>query len=151
MLRRTVLSAMVTGALIVTLAGFANAQTDDGDAMTAACGCTHRPPPAQVEGSYMGPVVDPVDGVGTLVVTITQKHRHVSGTWSLAFSSGKQAGGTLAGTVSAKAIRAKLRTSDPHCRYRLVASVLADALDGTIDPSKRCADDNPDTFTVERQ
>jgi hypothetical protein len=151
MLRRTVqLSAITTlciALLTIGAVGSAAAQSEDEVASSPECGCT-RKPPAVVVGDWSGTIDD---GQGTLILSLSQHYRQLSGNWSATLSDGQNVGGTITGKVGAKGINVKLHTADRHCRYHVIGKFDSGTLQGTLASSKRCPDETVSTFNIQQQ
>ena len=102
------IGGLCAGLLVLGARGSVSAQ-GDGVSFSPECGC-NRKPPAVVVGNWAGTIDG---GSGTLTLNLSQHNRRLTGTWSASFSEGQQSSGTIAGTVSAKAVNVKLENGEP--------------------------------------
>lgn len=124
-------------------------------AVLAACGAksSTAPIPAEIAGTWLGPVTDALQGSGTLSFSLAQTGDSVTGTWSITYAnSAADVSGLAAGDVSGSTISILLRPSNPPtCQYgpfRITATVTGtSAMSGSYS-SVECANGDTGTFTA---
>jgi hypothetical protein len=126
-------------------------------AVLAACAAksSTAPAPAEVAGSWTGPVTDALLGSGTLSFSLAQTGDSVTGTWSINFAdSTKDIAGLAAGDVSGSTISIRLKPSNPPtCQYgpyEIAASVTTSGtsvISGSYS-TVQCANGDSGTFTA---
>ena len=103
-----------------------------------------------ISGNYTGSLTDADSGRGTITLTIEQKGTHITGLWGTSYPNGEGNSGALTGTVSKKAVHAKLTTRIAHCFYTVLVSIGPDSFQGTFADSRRCPVEDSGTFTIPR-
>ena len=83
-------------------------------------------------------------------MTIQQKRTHITGIWSTSYPNGDGNSGTLTGTVSKTAVRAKLTTRLAHCFYTVLVSIQRGSFQGTFTDSPRCPQEDSGSLTIPR-
>jgi hypothetical protein len=124
-------------------------------AVLAACAgkSSTAPTPAEIAGSWTGPVNDAIQGTGTLSFSLAQTGDSVTGTWSITYAdSTADVSGRAAGDVNGSTISILLRPSNPPtCQYgpfEIAASVTGpSAISGTYS-SVQCGNGDSGTFTA---
>ena len=127
-------------------------------AVLAACKAKSptAPTPAEIAGSWSGPLTDALQGSGTLSFSLAQTGDSVTGTWSITFANpAADVSGLAAGDVSGSTISILLRPSNPPtCQYgpfRITATVTGtSAISGSY-ASVQCVDGDTGTFTASTQ
>ncbi len=124
-------------------------------AVLAACAAksSTAPTPADIAGSWSGPLTDALQGSGTLSFSLAQTGDSVTGTWSIAYANpADDVSGLAAGDVSGSTISILLRPSNPlTCQFgpfQITATVTGpSAISGSYS-SVQCANDDSGTFTA---
>jgi hypothetical protein len=154
MARRSVtwVRIFLTAILVLVFSEFALAQEDQ----VPEAGCTQHRSFLQcskipdISGSYTGSLTDADSGRGTITLTIEQKGTHITGVWGTSYPNGEGNSGALTGTVSKKAVHAKLTTRIAHCFYTVLVSIGADSFQGTFVDSRRCPEEDSGSLTIPR-
>lgn len=124
----------------------------------ACCGkSSTAPTPADVVGTWSGPMSDALLGSGTLTLSLTEMaNDSVSGTWATNFpDSADDLDGYVLGHVAGSTLSVELKPSNPPtCTYGpfdLTASVTGNsAMSGTF-VSVQCPAADSGTFTTSKQ
>jgi hypothetical protein len=129
-----------------------------GAVVLVACGrkSSTAPTPADVVGSWSGPISDALLGPGTLSMSLTQTGDSVTGFWSTSFpDSAEDLDGYAAGNVFGPTLTVVLKPSNPPtCTYGpfdITAAVNGTmSMNGTF-VTIQCAAADSGTFSASRQ
>jgi hypothetical protein len=127
-------------------------------AVLAACSAksSTAPTPAEVAGSWSGPISDGLQGSGTLSLSLAQTGDSVTGTWSIAYANPvADIAGLAAGDVSGSTFFILLRPSNPStCQFgpfQITATVTGTtAMSGSYS-TVQCANGDSGTFSASTQ
>jgi len=141
--------------LVFGLSGFVEAQTAQTDQESDSACTSGRsflcvPKLPDISGTYTGTLTDAVSGNGTITLSLEQKERHLTGLWSVTYANGQGNSGSLTGTVSKSAVRAKLLTRIPDCFYHALVTISSNGFQGTFVDSARCPEEDSGSFTIPR-
>jgi hypothetical protein len=124
-------------------------------AVLAACAAksSTAPAPAEIAGSWTGPVNDGIQGSGTLSFSLAQTGDSVTGTWSIAYANpAADISGLAAGDVNGSTISILLRPSNPPtCQYgpfEIAATVTGRSVISGSYSSVQCGSGDSGTFTA---
>lgn len=129
--------------------------------LLAACSAksSTAPAPADIAGTWSGPVTDGLQGSGTLSLSLAQTGDSVTGTWSIAFANpANDIAGIAAGDVSNLTVSILLRPSNPPtCQFgpfQVTANVttgsVLTAMSGSY-ATVQCAEGDTGTFSAALQ
>jgi len=127
-------------------------------AVLAACAAksSTAPTPAEIAGTWSGPLTDGLQGSGTLSLSLAQTGDSVTGTWSIAYANpANDVAGLVAGNVSGTSLSILLRpSSPPTCQFgpfEITATVTGTtAMSGSYS-TVQCANGDSGTFSAAMQ
>jgi len=115
------ISAVLAAAMILAGPSHASAQDDDSVASPDS-----KTPPAQMKGTWTGPINDVKNGAGTLTLDLTQVKTTVGGTFSADWSNQNNPSGSVHGKANGNKVTLTVAaTNQSHaCKVQFTGEVL---------------------------
>ncbi len=116
-----VVSVVLAAALVFSVPTGVFAQDSGGTSSDA------NTPPAQMKGTWTGPIIDVKNGTGTLTLDLTQTKNTVGGTFDANWSDQDNPSGSVHGKAAGnKVTLTMVATNQSHaCKVKLTGEVLA--------------------------
>ena len=116
-----VCASILTAVFVLSLPSGAMAQPDDGVVSDS------KAPPAQMAGTWTGPIDDVKNGEGTLTLDLTQINSAVGGTFSIDSPTENNPSGTVKGDAKGEKVKLELTATNQNhaCEVRLTGKVLS--------------------------